>query len=118
MHWLLSKLFDQSTTGIVTVTIKIMAIIIKTLTGVIENKLIIGGQASCILALALGYWGRGNTLEDATARLKEQGAKVKSQKVIYFLIVGDADAIVDRRGNIVSEVNSATVQLGTNGVNK
>lgn len=62
----------------------------------------------CIIAVdpSQGIWGRGQTIDEATKKFKQEGGKMRGEKVGFILVVGDDTAEVDDGGCLVREPNS------------
>ena len=59
----------------------------------------------------LGYWGRGETIQDAAMKCWQSGAKPKDGCIIN-LITGDTDPTVNSHGDIIRSTSSENITIG------
>lgn len=54
----------------------------------------------CYLAIGAGHWGRGGTIEEATANWRKQGVKRGAKPSRITIVFGDDKAWIDSDGYI------------------
>jgi len=69
------------------------------------------GKRSFVAMTNTGYWARGNTPEAACKGLLKQGAR-KTDKVNLALVLNDDTPEVNQMGAIISESDSAQLNIG------
>jgi hypothetical protein len=62
------------------------------------------------IALSIGYWGGGNTIDKALAQLKKSGGKMKGHKILVFYAERQFSSEPDYK-----ETNTASVWIDESG---